>query len=394
MGYIDADAHVIECEETWDYLDPSERNYRPVTVEVPSAVGGKEPVRMYLIGETLCRRFPTDCRGNVGGTGYSSEISHLENPAARLRDLDAVGIDAQVIFSTNFIAAEVANPLVEAAVARSWNRWMADRTADGQGRLRWAMIPGIGLLDRTVQEMEQWRDRGACAVMMKGVEHGMFLADPYFYPLYEKAQDLGMTIAVHQGAKRDHIEGLGIANPKTSPAGHVQYTATTAKGFYAVLASDLYKRFPRLNFAFVEAGATWAPFVFHHWMRSSSSGKAESYVLGPQGPTRNWISPGEPAEMMAERNMFISCDYDEDISYLVGLMGEGAMMLGTDWCHNDAGSDPLAHSRLLSRTDIPKAAAMKIVDDNGRKAFGIPADFRPTEKLKAKEKTLFLLGQY
>jgi hypothetical protein len=161
-----------------------------------------------------------------------------------------------------------------------------------------------------------------------------------------------------------------------------------------VLASDLYKRFPRLNFAFVEAGATWAPFVFHHWMRSSSSGKAESYVLGPQGPTRNWISPGEPAEMMAERNMFISCDYDEDISYLVGLMGEGAMMLGTDWCHNDAGSDPLAHSRLLSRTDIPKAAAMKIVDDNGRKAFGIPADFRPTEKLKAKEKTPFLLGQY
>jgi hypothetical protein len=96
MGYIDADAHVIECEETWDYLDPSERQYRPVAVEVPSTVGGKEPIRLYLIGETFCRRFPTDCRSPVGGTGYSSEISHLENPAARLRDMDAVGIDVQV----------------------------------------------------------------------------------------------------------------------------------------------------------------------------------------------------------------------------------------------------------------------------------------------------------
>ena len=26
---IDADAHVIETERTWDYLDESERKYRP-----------------------------------------------------------------------------------------------------------------------------------------------------------------------------------------------------------------------------------------------------------------------------------------------------------------------------------------------------------------------------
>jgi predicted TIM-barrel fold metal-dependent hydrolase len=394
MGYIDADAHVIECEETWDYLDPSERQYRPVAVEVPSTVGGKEPIRLYLIGETFCRRFPTDCRSPVGGTGYSSEISHLENPAARLRDMDAVGIDAQVVISTNFIAAQVANPLVEAAIARSWNRWIADRTADGQGRLRWTMIPAIGLLDRTISEMEEWRRRGACAIMMKGVEHGMFLNDPYFYPLYEKAQDLGLTILVHQGGAREHIESLGIANPKTSPAANVQYTAITAKAFYAVLASDLYKRFPKLNFAFVEAGATWAPFVFHHWMRSTSSGKAESYVLAEAGPTRSWLELGTPAELMAERNMYISCDYDEDIPYLTRLMGEDHIVIGTDWCHNDSGSDPLAHTHLMNRADIPQSVARKIVDHNGRRAFGIPADFRPTETLKVREKTPFILGQY
>lgn len=394
MGYIDADSHVIECDATWDYLDPSERHYRPVTVEIPAADPGREPVRLYLIGETFCRRFPTDCRGNVGGTGYSGEISHLENPAARLRDMDALGIDVQVLISTNFIAAEVANPLVEAAVTRSWNRWMADRTAGTQGRLRWVMIPAIGMLERTIAEMEQWRLQGACAVMIKGVEHGMFLSDPYFHPLYEKAQELGMTILVHQGAAREHIEGLGIANPKVSPAANVHYTATTAQAFYAVLASDLYKRFPKLNFAFVEAGATWVPFVFHHWTRASSSGKAESYVIDAEGPTRRWISTGTPAEMMAERNMFVACDYDEDIPYLASVLGESGLLLGTDWCHNDAGSDPLAQAHLLARADVPEALALKIVDANGRRAFGIPEDFRPADKVKAAEKTPFLMGQY
>src|SRR2546430_12143010 len=38
MLTIDADAHVIECEKTWDYLEGEDRRYRPVslTVDMPS----------------------------------------------------------------------------------------------------------------------------------------------------------------------------------------------------------------------------------------------------------------------------------------------------------------------------------------------------------------------
>ena len=32
---IDADAHVIETEHTWDYLDTSERKYRPMLFSTP-----------------------------------------------------------------------------------------------------------------------------------------------------------------------------------------------------------------------------------------------------------------------------------------------------------------------------------------------------------------------
>jgi len=393
MGYIDADAHVIECEETWDYLDPSERQFRPVAVEVPATVGGKDPIRLYLIGETLCRRFPTDCRGVMGGAGYSGDVSHLENPSVRLRDMDAVGIDVQILISTNFIAAEIDNPLAEAAITRAWNRWMADRTADSGGRLRWAVVPPIRTMDRALAELEFGKAHGAAAVMLKGIQHGMYLSDPYFYPLYEKAQDLDLTILVHQGAKRDHVEGLGIANPKTSPAIGFHYTATTAQGFYAILASDIYKRFPRLRFAIVEAGSTWAPAVFQHYKRGSQTQSAASFIMTEEGPTRR-ILPLKPAELMEERNLYITCEDDEDLPYITSILGDSHLCMGTDWCHNDSGSDPLAHTHVMNRTDISKAVARKIVDDNGRRAFGIPADFRPTERLKVKEKTPFILGQF
>ena len=34
MLTIDADAHVIECEKTWDYLEGDDKRYRPVPIAV------------------------------------------------------------------------------------------------------------------------------------------------------------------------------------------------------------------------------------------------------------------------------------------------------------------------------------------------------------------------
>jgi hypothetical protein len=31
MAVIDADTHVFETDQTWNYLDPSDRQFRPVS---------------------------------------------------------------------------------------------------------------------------------------------------------------------------------------------------------------------------------------------------------------------------------------------------------------------------------------------------------------------------
>ena len=42
MPVIDADAHVVETEHTWDFIPPSDQHLRPVVVEVPDASGGRQ----------------------------------------------------------------------------------------------------------------------------------------------------------------------------------------------------------------------------------------------------------------------------------------------------------------------------------------------------------------
>ena len=54
---IDADAHVVESARTWDYMDPSEKQYRPIPMEAPEDAGTK--LQFWLIdGKVRGFRFP------------------------------------------------------------------------------------------------------------------------------------------------------------------------------------------------------------------------------------------------------------------------------------------------------------------------------------------------
>ncbi len=379
MGYIDVDTHVVESDATWDHFDPSERQFRPMKLEAPAPEGTDRPPReMYVIGDTLCRRFPTDCRGEGFGLEYTGDVSHLENPAERLKLMDGYGVDVQLVISTNFIAAEVERPDADAAIARSWNRWMAERTADSGGRLRWALIPPTLNQERAFEELEFGAANGAAGIMIKGVEHGMYLDNPYFFPLYERAQDLDLTMVVHLGATREHIEGLGISSIPPSAGSGGKYLHTLLSGFRAVMGANLAARFPTLRWAFVESGATWLPMVFHSYARGMASRTPESYVMTDQGPSR-LIPHIDAADLMERHNLYVSCEADEDVNYLTAYAGDGHIMIGSDMCHNDVGSDPLAHTVLRSRPDVSDELSRKITDTNARRAFNIPADFTPSE---------------
>src|SRR5262250_2699098 len=57
---IDADAHVLESERTWDYLEPADRKYRPVPITVPAdpAIGRGRRDAWVIDGKIRGLRFP------------------------------------------------------------------------------------------------------------------------------------------------------------------------------------------------------------------------------------------------------------------------------------------------------------------------------------------------
>src|SRR4051812_22265541 len=222
MQTIDADAHVIETERTWDYLEGDEQKYRPYL----QAREGDSSREMWIIdGNPRGFRFPTLSeqelrrRSEQSGRDVVTALAarEMDDVELRLQDMDRLGIDVQVLHNTICIEQLTDRPEVEVALCRSWNRWLADIWRQGGGRLLWSMLPPVLSIPDALDEIRFARQHGAVAVCLRPVEDDRLLTDESFYPIYEEAQRLDMAIAVHIANGNPSMTALCKSN--RSPGG-------------------------------------------------------------------------------------------------------------------------------------------------------------------------------
>ena len=92
MKVIDADAHVIENESTWDYMLESERQFKPKVVGATSA---KDPFDYWMVDGRVIPR-------NNVGRDLPVAAREMSDLSARVKHMDELGIDCQVIYPTFF----------------------------------------------------------------------------------------------------------------------------------------------------------------------------------------------------------------------------------------------------------------------------------------------------
>src|SRR5437899_12024286 len=103
------------------------------------------------------------------------------------------------------------------------------------------------------------------------------LGTEIYWPLYEEAEKLGCSLAVHVGC----LHHMGLDSFSTYyPAhalGHPFSLMIQAAG---MLAHGVFERFPKLRVAFLEGGATWVPFMMDRLDRSYHDGHSQLALEG------------------------------------------------------------------------------------------------------------------
>ena len=359
MKVIDADAHVLETEHTWDYLAPEHLRYRPVLAPHPT-----NPVQQYWIIDSKVRgfRFATlterqqqalseaSGRDIVTPTGSAG----MDDVALRLEHMDRLGIDIQVLHNTLFIEQATDRPEVDVAICKAWNRWMADVWKQGNGRLLWTCVPPLLSIDHAIEEMRFARANGAVGALIRPIENDKMLVDPYFYPIFEEAVRLDMPMAVHIANASQYVCDV-MRTPYDFPVStFLKFRLMTVGACFAVLMSSVPKLFPKLRWGFIESAAQWVPWIHNEVTRRAR--RADRDVV---------------KDMFTATNIYVTCQTDDDIPYVLKYSGEDSLMIGTDYGHSDPSTELDAISILRDNPDLTETVKRKILYENPARLYGI-----------------------
>ena len=364
---IDADTHLFESTQVWDFMDEEMYPRRPIIVSGPKDTVYRRS-GFWLIDGNI---FPKSAGKGGFLLGTPTEPGQLETmPDVRARELldipgrlqamDLMGVATQVVYPTLFLAYITDDVKLEVALCRSYNRFMAGVWEQAQGRLRWVVVPPLRSIDASIEEINFAKEHGAVGLFFRGIERDRTLDDPYFFPVYQEAARLDMPICVHTGAGCPAFTAIfDVTRSHTFP--HTRTLPLMA--FRNIVANKIPEIFPELHFGFIEAGASWVPYVLHA-LRSVFGGSPEQW--GPK--------------LFQEYRLYTAYEEWEDLPYLVQYIGEDNLVVGSDWGHHggrgrggDPSGQPEVFGNMRSREDVPGALVDKMLADNPRQFYGLAA---------------------
>jgi predicted TIM-barrel fold metal-dependent hydrolase len=337
---IDADAHVIETERTWEFMTEEEQSFKPITL-----VRGDGGEGRYWLIEG--RAFRSDTNQSDVFPTAAREASDLK---LRLAHMDEMEVDIHVLYPSIFLRPLSEHPEVDTALARSYNRWLADIWAQGGGRLRWAVIPPLMQMEKAIEELHFGKEHGACGVFMRGIERHGRMSDPYIFPLYEEAAKLDLPICFHAGNGNFdhydlHVRDFGFSTFKLPVVG----------AFHDLIMKRIPEKFPDLRWAFLETSSQWLPYVMND--------------LGIRFGRQKRAFPGR--ELLKQNNIYVACQTADDLEYVLDHVGDDNILLGTDYGHNDTATELYALRNLGTSGGVDATSVAKILSDNPKRVYAL-----------------------
>ena len=357
MPTIDADAHVIETEETWSYVLPEDSRYTPIAVDQRNG-----PFSFWRIED---RTYQLQ---NIG-PNTTKEAREMTDIEGRLAHMDELDVNVQILYPTLLLRALTDRAAVELAITRGYNRWLANIYERGKGRLRWAAVLPYMTLDAAIEELKFAKDHGACAFMMHGTENFRLPTDSYFFPLYEEAEKMDMPVCIHAGTGSLQVYDYFATDVFT----RFRLSAIGVCG--NLIYSGIPKNFPNLRWGFIEFTSAWLPFILGDLIiRAEAEVALQKQV--PDHPifSQVGIAPkgmGSTQTMLGDNNIYVACQTSDDFPYVLACTGDDNLVIGTDYGHADYSNDIEAMHKMASGGLISEETARKITSDNPARLYGL-----------------------
>jgi predicted TIM-barrel fold metal-dependent hydrolase len=340
LHVLDADAHVVEPFEVfsaWVDTDALPIDLPPTTPMIPC--GSVDAIR-----DQLDNRF---------------------DAPSYLRAMDAQGIDEVVLYPSIGLFVPFQSTLTAAQSAdacRSYNAWLADYCASGDGRMY-----GVGLVPQrepslAVTVAEECAAAGLVGVLVRP-NHlgGPHLGDPAYDGFYATLAAAGVILAVHEGLGlrgatigSDRYDGFAMRHACSHPL--EQMAALTG-----LLLGGVLERHPTLRVAVLESGTGWLPY----WL--SRIDEHASWMHETE--TRHLTM--KPSEAFARQCVISTDPEDHLVDWTVSRVGADHVVWASDFPHPDA-LFPTAVDEFVAGSGLSRPDLQAVLWDTPRRFYGLP----------------------
>ena len=356
---VDADGHVTEPPTMWrEYVE------QPFRERAPRPALDERGHPCMVIDDKIIMRHAMLL---TFGPDYDIAAARIApggwDPQARLRDMEADGIGAAILFpSIGFYFPEIADAALMAALCRAYNDWLADYCRAAPQRLFGiAMLPLVDV-EESVRELERATEKlGFRGAFMRP---NPYAGRPIHHPAYERlwtaAAALGVPVTVHEGLS-DGIPTLGRDRFENPVMLHVlSHPFEQMAACAGLILNGVLERHPTLKVAFLESGSAWLPY----WL-DRLDGHVETW--GKLVPAVR-MKPS----VYFRRQCFISTDPEDGVvDVVVRHVGDECIVWASDYPHPDAHFPGSVDESLGKMAGIGEDSRRKIFAENAARLYGI-----------------------
>ena len=349
---IDCDSHFFP-RDVFDDIDPRFGDRRPtVSFDAVGRSAARYPER-----EANMSPHQRHVLANL--FRFSFQAPGFWDPEPRIEFLDRAGIDMQVLVPSNEPFHYDVEPELATAVCQSYNNAIARVVNKYPGRfIGLAHVPmqsperAVVEVDRAVKEL------GFKAITMFTNVNGRNLDEPEFWPVYAKAEELGVPVVVHP-SRSGTLVGLDRLT---------KYHLDNALGFLwegtsaitAFIIGGVLDLFPKLRVGVLETMCGYLPHLMDRLTEVYEMEGVDKLIKKPPAEYLDqiWLS----ANVAAER---------KTLRHVIERYGSERLMMAVDFPHGLGGAGEAATDDVTNNPDLSQYDKERILGLNAAELFAV-----------------------
>jgi predicted TIM-barrel fold metal-dependent hydrolase len=260
---ISGDSHTIEPEDMWQkYLSPRFRDRVSIIHEWNGLKGDfiyTPPIRAANVAIFGCAGIDPTKVDEWGEAGYRAVRRGGWDPVERIRDMDADGVDAEVLFSgMTMNLYHHPDQEFQRDAFRAYNDWVAEYQSYNPRRLLGIASVSIHDVDLAIRQMERVAKLGLRGILISSDPPAdRRYSDPMWEPFWSEAEKLGMPVNMHilTGSS-----GTGLTGDRFTSYMNLPRIITTT--IMEMIVAGVMERHPRLKVVSAENDIGWLANAF------------------------------------------------------------------------------------------------------------------------------------